>query len=57
MGGFKYDDHNDRREAAAKAKLAMLEKFRAKQRPAADVPEPAPSEPDGGGEAGGKTRE
>ena len=43
MSPFKFDDFNERRDAAAKAKQAMLEKFRAKQRPAADVPEPARS--------------
>jgi Family of unknown function (DUF6481) len=56
MGGFKYDDHNDRREASAKAKQAMLEKFRARQRPAAPAaPEGAPEpDADGASEAGGK---
>ena len=59
MSPFKFDDFNERRDAAAKAKQAMLDKFRAKQRPAeatgapaADAPEAAP-QPDGG-EAGGK---
>jgi hypothetical protein len=53
--GFK-DDLNDRLDAAAKAKQAMLEKFRARQRPAAPAaaaPEAAAPEPDGGTEAGG----
>jgi Family of unknown function (DUF6481) len=67
MSPFKFDDFNERRDAAAKAKQAMLEKFRAKQRPAAPAaeapatqaaaaaaPEPVATEPDGGGEAGGK---
>jgi Family of unknown function (DUF6481) len=61
MSPFKFDDFNERRDAAAKAKQAMLEKFRAKQRPAeatdgpaADAPEAATPQPDGGGEAGGK---
>jgi Family of unknown function (DUF6481) len=58
MSGFK-DDFNERLDAAAKAKQAMLEKFRARQRPAAPAagaPQPAAPEPDadGGGEAGGK---
>jgi hypothetical protein len=61
MSPFKFDDFNERRDAAAKAKQAMLEKFRAKQRPgeatdglAADAPEAAVPPPDGSGEAGGK---
>jgi hypothetical protein len=62
MGGFKFDDHNERREAAAKAKQAMLEKFRARQRPAAAAAPEAGPEPDADdagaagstGEAGGK---
>jgi hypothetical protein len=56
MGGFKYDDHNDRREAAAKAKQAMLEKFRARQRPAAPGAAEAAPEPDAASatEPGGK---
>jgi hypothetical protein len=66
MSPFKFDDFNERRDSAAKAKQAMLEKFRAKQRPAeaagapamgapaADAPEAAAPQPDGGGEAGGK---
>jgi hypothetical protein len=61
MSPFKFDDFNERRDAAAKAKQAMLEKFRAKQRPAeatgapaADAPEPPPLQPDGSGETGGK---
>jgi Family of unknown function (DUF6481) len=61
MSPFKFDDFNERRDAAAKAKQAMLEKFRAKQRPAeatgapaADAPEAAAPQPDSGGEAGGK---
>jgi Family of unknown function (DUF6481) len=58
MSPFKFDDFNERRDAAAKAKQAMLEKFRAKQRPvapgteapateaaAAAVSEPAATEP------------
>jgi hypothetical protein len=65
MGGFKYDDLNERREAAAKAKQAMLEKFRARQRPAAPAIAEAAPEPDAasatevGGDAphkAGKTR-
>jgi Family of unknown function (DUF6481) len=68
MSGFK-DDFNERLDAAAKAKQAMLEKFRARQRPAesaadtpeAAAPEAAAPEPvaDGGGKAprkAGKTR-
>jgi hypothetical protein len=61
MSPFKFDDFNERRDAAAKAKQAMLEKFRAKQRPttsaeapAADAPEAAAPQSDGGDEAGGK---
>jgi Family of unknown function (DUF6481) len=67
MSPFKFDDFNERRDAAAKAKQAMLEKFRAKQRPAAPAadttqaatpeaaaPEPVAKEPDGGSEAGSK---
>jgi hypothetical protein len=56
MSGFK-DDFNERLGAAAKAKQAMLEKFRARRpaAPPAEVPEPAAPEPtDGAGEAGGK---
>jgi hypothetical protein len=56
MSGFK-DDFNERLDAAAKAKQAMLEKFRARQRPAppaAEAPDAATPEPtDGAGEAGG----
>jgi hypothetical protein len=58
MNGYK-DDLNDRLDAAAKAKQAMLEKFRARQQPAA--PAAAASEAvsqesvaDGVAEAGGK---
>jgi uncharacterized protein DUF6481 len=56
MGGFKLDDHNERREAAAKAKQAMLEKFRARQKPAAPAAPDAAPEPDAdrAGETGGK---
>jgi hypothetical protein len=60
MSGFKDDDLNERLDAAAKAKQAMLEKFRARQRPAAvseaEAPVAAAPEPadDGAGEAGGK---
>jgi Family of unknown function (DUF6481) len=59
MSGFK-DDFNERLDAAAKAKQAMLEKFRARQRPsapgadapdAATAPESTADEP---GDAGGK---
>jgi hypothetical protein len=56
MSGFK-DDFNERLDAAAKARQAMLEKFRARQRPAAPAdaaPDAAPPEPDGSGEAGAK---
>jgi Family of unknown function (DUF6481) len=66
MSGFK-DDFNERLDAAAKAKQAMLEKFRARQRPgsadapdAAAAPESTAGEPgEGGGKAarkGGKAR-
>ena len=41
MSPFKFDDFNERRDAAAKAKQAMLEKFRAKQRPAEATDAPA----------------
>ena len=57
MSGFK-DDFNERLDAAAKARQAMLEKFRARQRPAApaagstDAPAPVPAA-EGAGE--GKT--
>lgn len=63
MSAFKFDDFNERRDASAKAKQAMLEKFRAKQRPttsaaapaaAGDAPEAAAPHPEGGDEAGGK---
>jgi hypothetical protein len=66
MSPFKFDDFNERRDAAAKAKQAMLEKFRAKQRPtgAAEAPAaeaaggdaPGATSPaaDDGGKAGGK---
>ncbi len=56
MSGFK-DDFNERLDAAAKAKQAMLEKFRARRpgAPATDAPEAAAPEPaDGAGETGGK---
>jgi Family of unknown function (DUF6481) len=62
MSGFK-DDFNERLDAAAKAKQAMLEKFRARQRPAApgaDAPDvaapesPADEPGEGGGKAGRK---
>jgi hypothetical protein len=56
MSGFK-DDFNERLDAAAKARQAMLEKFRARQRPAATAdaaPDAAAPEPDGSGEAGAK---
>jgi hypothetical protein len=58
MSGFK-DDFNERLDAAAKAKQAMLEKFRARQRPvepAAGATDAAAPEPvtGGAGEAGGK---
>jgi hypothetical protein len=58
MSPFK-DDLNERLDAAAKAKQAMLEKFRARQRPsapAAGAPDAAAPEPvaETGGEAGGK---
>ncbi len=55
MSGFK-DDFNERLDAAAKAKQAMLEKFRARQRPAAPAAPGAAPEPgaDAAGEAGGK---
>jgi Family of unknown function (DUF6481) len=55
MSGFK-DDFNERLGAAAKAKQAMLEKFRARQQPAAEAPAAEAPEPpaDGAGEAGGK---
>jgi Family of unknown function (DUF6481) len=59
MNGFK-DDLNERLDAAAKAKQAMLEKFRARQRPAAPAAaaaaEAAAQQPaaDGTGEVGGK---
>ena len=57
MSPFKDDDLNERLDAAAKAKQAMLEKFRAKQRPAERLrpvlrmrPPRSPSrQPDGGG--------
>jgi hypothetical protein len=56
MSGFK-DDFNERLDAAAKAKQAMLEKFRARQRPpdagGPDTPAPEPAA-DGTGEAAGK---
>jgi Family of unknown function (DUF6481) len=55
MSGFK-DDFNERLDAAAKAKQAMLEKFRARQRPAAPgATEAAAPEPvaDGADEEGG----
>jgi hypothetical protein len=56
MSGFK-DDFNERLDAAAKAKQAMLEKFRAR-RPAAPAAEPpaatAPEPAGGASEAGGK---
>ncbi len=56
MSPFKFDDFNERRDAAAQAMQAMLERFRAKQRPAeaTDAPEAAAPQPDGGGEAGGQ---
>jgi hypothetical protein len=56
MSGFK-DDFNERLDAAAKAKQAMLDKFRARRPavPAADAPEAAAPEPtDGAAEAAGK---
>jgi hypothetical protein len=55
MSGFK-DDFNERLDAAAKAKQAMLEKFRARRPPAAPAaPAPAPQPvADGAGEVGGK---
>jgi hypothetical protein len=63
MSGFK-DDFNERLDAAAKAKQAMLEKFRARQRPAApgaDAPDaaaapesPADEPGEGSGKAGRK---
>jgi hypothetical protein len=65
MSGFK-DDFNERLGAAAKAKQAMLEKFRARQRPAAPAaevpaaqapaaaPEAVVPEPVADGESGGK---
>jgi hypothetical protein len=59
MSGFK-DDFNERLDAAAKAKQAMLEKFRAR-RPAASAADAgapdaaaAPEPTDGAGEAAGK---
>jgi hypothetical protein len=57
MSPFKDDDLNERLDAAAKAKQAMLEKFRAKQRPvapAAGTPDAAAPEPveDDAGKAG-----
>jgi Family of unknown function (DUF6481) len=57
MSAFKGDDLNERLDAAAKAKQAMLEKFRARQRAAAPAPggtEAVAPEPvaDGPGEAG-----
>uniref|UniRef100_UPI001E46A163 DUF6481 family protein n=1 Tax=Roseomonas rosulenta TaxID=2748667 RepID=UPI001E46A163 len=33
MQGLKRDDHNSRREAAEKARKAMMERFRAQPRP------------------------
>jgi hypothetical protein len=59
MSPFKDKDLNERLDAAAKAKQAMLEKFRARQRPAtpaAAAADAAPPEPvaDGASEAGGK---
>jgi Family of unknown function (DUF6481) len=61
MSPFKDDDLNERLDAAAKAKQAMLEKFRARQRPAAPAagaPEAAAPESvaDGAGKPG-RTRE
>jgi Family of unknown function (DUF6481) len=56
MSGFK-DDFNERLDAAAKAKQAMLEKFRARRpaAPTADAPDAAAPEPKAdAGEAGGK---
>jgi len=44
MSGFK-DDFNERLDAAAKAKQAMLEKFRARQRPAAPAAAPEAAAP------------
>jgi hypothetical protein len=56
MSGFK-DDFNERLDAAAKAKQAMLEKFRARRpaAPGAEAPDAvAPQPTDGGDEAAGK---
>jgi hypothetical protein len=59
MSPFKDKDLNERLDAAAKARQAMLEKFRARQRPAAPAaaaPDAPPPEPvaDGVSEAAGK---
>ncbi len=59
MSGFK-DDFNERLDAAAKAKQAMLEKFRARRpaAPAADdvsTPQPTEGTEEGDGAPHGKT--